>query len=146
MKWSDFLCFSWRYINPSSVRSEFHLSRVYCKTYALYLNNRLEKDAIALRSLILAMRDLYPNNNFIFIQDSAPFHRAKIVQNFLQEELKSRFAANTECPPSSFDWNPLDYYFWNEVKEKIYSGHSAKPFESEKELKTGFSLCGTNVL
>ena len=101
------------------------------------------------------MKEIYPNSNFIFIQDSGPSHRAKIVQNFLREELKSRFVANIELPPSSPHChpllliatlfsslppssphcNPLDYYFWNKVKEKVYSGHHAKPFESEKELQ-----------
>ena len=68
--------------------------------------------------LIPPIKELYPNNNFIFIQDSAPSHRAKIVQTFLQQELKCRFVANKEWPPSSPDCNPLDYYLWNEVKEK----------------------------
>ena len=81
------------------------------------------------------MKEIYPNSNFIFIQDSGPSHRAKIVQNFLREELKSRFVTNIELPPSSPHCNPLDYYFWNKVKEKVYSGHHAKPFESEKELQ-----------
>ena len=47
-----------------------------------------------------AMKELYPNKNFIFVQDGAPFYRANTVQCFFREELKSRFAANTE-------WSPL---------------------------------------
>ena len=78
-----------------------------------------------------AMKEFYPDNNFSIIQDSAPSHRAKIIQNFLREELKSRFVANTEWSPSFPDCNLLSYYFWNEVKEKVYSGHDAKHFESE---------------
>ena len=35
-----------------------------------------------------------------------------------------------EWPPSSPDWNSLDYYFWNKLKEEIDSGHHAKRFES----------------
>ena len=35
-----------------------------------------------------------------------------------------------EWPPSSPDWNSLDYYFWNKLKEEIDSGHNAKRFES----------------
>ena len=81
------------------------------------------------------MKDLYPNNNFSFIQDSAPSHRAKIIQNFLREELKSRYVANTELPLSSTDCNLLNYCFRNGVKEKRYSFHNAKHFESEKEYK-----------
>ena len=43
------------------------------------------------------MKELYPNNNFSFIQDSAPSHRAIIIENYLREELKSRFVVdNTE--------------------------------------------------
>ena len=84
-------------------------------------------------SLVPAMKELYPNNNFSSIQDSASSHRANIIQKFLREKLKSRLVADTESPPS--DCNVLDYYFWNEVKGKVYSGHNAKHFESEKELK-----------
>ena len=47
-----------------------------------------------------AMKELYPNKNFIFVQDSAPFYRTNTVQCFFREELKSRFVANTE-------WSPL---------------------------------------
>ena len=91
------------------------------------------------------MKDLYPNNNFSFIQDSAPSHRAKIIQNFLREELKSRYVANTELPLSSTDCNLLNSYFRNGVKEKGYSCHNAKHLRVKKSIKTGFSLCTTNV-
>ena len=37
--------------------------------------------------IIPDMKDFYRNNNFICIEESAPPHRAKIVQNFLREEL-----------------------------------------------------------
>ena len=100
-----------------------------------------------MRSLIPAIKEHYPNKNFSFIQDSAPSHRAKVIQNFLREELKSRFVANTEQPPSSPGCNLLDYYFWNEVK--VYSGHNAKNFESEKELSDSifsvYDQCTANV-
>ena len=95
------------------------------------------------------MKELYPNNNFSFIQDSAASHRAKILQNFLPEESKSRFVANLEWPLSCPDCNLLDYYFWNDVKEKGYSGYDAKHFDSEKEYKirifSVYDHCATNV-
>ena len=74
-----------------------------------------------MQSLIPAMKELYPNINFCFIQDRAPSHHTKIIQNFLWEELKSRFVADKQWPLSSPDCNLLDYYFWNEVKEKVSS-------------------------
>ena len=30
--------------------------------------------------------------------------------------------------------NPLDYYFWNKVKEKVYENRLNKPFENKREL------------
>ena len=73
----------------------------------------------------------------------------KFVQNFLQGELKSRFVANTEWPPSSPDFNLLDFYFWNEVKEEVYSSHDAKHFGDEKRFKdrilSVYDQCATNV-
>ena len=48
--------------------------------------------------LIPAIELLFPRNDFIFVQDSAPSHRANIVQGFLKERLKSRYVKNTEWP------------------------------------------------
>ena len=121
------------------------LIKGYCNNYTLCPHNRFKKDPIALQSVIPAMKDLYPNNNFSFIQDSAPSHRAKIIQNFLREELKSRYVANTELPLSSTDCNLLNYYFRNEVKEKGYSGHNAKHLRVKKSIEQDF-LCVRQML
>ena len=122
---------------------------VYFKNYNLCLNNRFKKDVIALQSLIPATMELYANNNFSLIQASAPSHGAKIVLNFLWEELISRYVAKTEWPPSSHDCNLLEYYFWNKVKEKVHFGHNAKHLECEKELQdrifSVYDQCATNV-
>ena len=88
-----------------------------------------------MRSLIPAKKELYPSNNFSFTQHGAPSHSTKIIRNFLRGELKFRFVANMIWPPSSPDCNPLDYYFCNEVKENVHSGHDAKHFEGGKMLK-----------
>ena len=117
--------------------------------YALCLNNCLKKKrCYCIAKSHTFYEGAYPNNNFIFTQDSAPSHSAKFVQNFLREESKSRFFANMEGPPSSPDCNPLDCYFRNKVKEKIYSGHHTMLNVSrlKKCWNTGFSLIGTSVL
>ena len=41
--------------------------------------------------MIPSLEELFPNTDFIFIQDSAFSHRARKVQNFLKERLNSRF-------------------------------------------------------
>ena len=74
-----------------------------------------------MRSLILTLKELIQIT--ILSLFKIVLYPIANVQNFLQEELKSRFFANMEGQPSSPDCNPLDCYFRNKVKEKIYSGH-----------------------
>ena len=75
------------------------------------------------------------NNTWIFIQDSAPSYRANIVQDFVKEKLGKRFIKHTEWPPSSPDCNPLDYHFWNKIKEKVYEDWFNQHFGNSSELK-----------
>ena len=72
--------------------------------------------------LIPAVKAIYPNKDLTFVQDTAPSHRANQVQSFLKQKVKSRFAENTDWPPKLPDCNPLDYYFWDCVQEKVYDG------------------------
>ena len=102
--------------------------KMNAKTYKLHLQKELLSDA----------QRLYKHKNWIFVQDNAPSHRSNLVQGFLQETLNSRFIKTHEWPPSLPDCNPLDYYFWNKVKEKVYENRLNKPFENERELKKRF--------
>ena len=83
--------------------------RVYGASYPKHLRD----------DLIAAVEAMYPIKNFTFMLDSAPLHRANQVQNFLKQNLKSRFGKNTDWPPKSPDCNPLDCYFWEDVQEKV---------------------------
>ena len=78
---------------------------------------------------------LMNGTSWIFLQDSAPSHRSNLVQNFLKEKLGSKFIKHTKWRPLSPDWNPLDYHFWNKIKEKVYEDRFGQPFKSEDELK-----------
>ena len=87
------------------------------------------------KELLPAVQRLYKHKNWIFVQHNAPSHRSNLVQDILQELLNSRFIKTHEWPPSSHDYNPLDYYFQNKVKEKVYENRLNKPFENEIEFK-----------
>ena len=87
------------------------------------------------KELLLEVNRIMNNNISIFIQDSEPSHRANIAQDFLKEKLEKRFIKRTEWPPSSPDCNPLDCYFWNEIKEKIYEDRFNQLFGNSNELK-----------
>ena len=84
--------------------------------------------------LLPACRDLYPDNDFIFVLDGAPSHTSNVCQNFLHEELGTRFVDKMTWPPKSPDCNPLDYYFWDALSEEVYKDRRV-PFTSLEELK-----------
>ena len=61
---------------------------------------------------------------------------SNLVQGFLKDTLKRGYIAKNAWPPSSPDTIPLDYWFWDAVKLKVYDGRAGRPFDSEQELKT----------
>ena len=69
------------------------------------------------KQLFPAVKKLGKRDDWIYVQDSAPSHRSNL-------------------PPSSPNVNPLDYFFWDLVKTKVYQGRAGEPFTSEEELKT----------
>ena len=73
--------------------------------------------------------------DWIFMQDGASSHTSNVVQNFLKDTLNKRFITKTGWPPASPDVNPLDYYFWDAVKTKVYEDRRGKPFSNQEELK-----------
>jgi inhibitor of nuclear factor kappa-B kinase subunit alpha len=58
---------------------------------------------------------LYPRGDWIFQQDSAPAHKAKVTQAWCSANCPD-FIKTSEWPPSSPDLNPLDYYVWGKLK------------------------------
>jgi hypothetical protein len=55
-----------------------------------------------------------------FQQDSAPAHKAKIVQGWCKNNFPD-FISTQEWPPYSPDLNPLDYSLWSVLKTKACS-------------------------
>ena len=45
---------------------------------------------------------------------------------------------------SSPDVNPLNYFFWDLVKTKVYQGRAGEPFSSEEELETKIKAVWNN--
>ena len=61
--------------------------------------------------LLPACNDMYPEGNFIFVQDGAPSHTAKKCQEFLRQELGDQFVDKLNWPPYSPDCNRLVIFF-----------------------------------
>ena len=51
------------------------------------------------------------------------------------EKLNKRFVKYSEWPPTSPDYNPLDFYFWEKVQRKVYENRFNRAFENENALK-----------
>ena len=77
--------------------------------------------------------------------NGASSHTSNLVQGFLKDTLKRRFIAKDAWPPSSPDTNPLDYWFWDAVKLKVYEGRAGRPFDSEQELKNKIKRVWSSV-
>ena len=99
--------------------------KVNAKTYKKHLEKQLFPEVDRLMN----------GTSWIFLQDSSPSHRSNLVQNFLKVKLGSKFIKHIKWPPSSSDWNPPDYHFWNKIKEKVYEDRFGQPFKNEDELK-----------
>lgn len=110
-------------------------------TRPFFVNNKgLKVNAVRYRhhlkkELFPAIEKVITRDDWVFVQDGATSHTANITQEFLKNTLKRRFVKSDEWPPNSPDCNPLDYYFWNAVKEKVYKGRINKPFQNVDELK-----------
>lgn len=76
---------------------------------ALYVNSLLPK-------LIQDCNQLLPNG-FVFQQDGAPAHSARLTQQFLEQNV-TEFIAKDQWPPNSPDLNPLDYHVWGTMLDK----------------------------
>lgn len=73
---------------------------------------------------------LYPNGDWIFQQDSAPAHKAKVTQEWLRTNCPS-FISAQEWPASSPDLNPMDYFVWGKLQAIV----NAKQHHSLAALK-----------
>ena len=67
---------------------------------------------------------------YVFQQDGAPAHNAKVTQDWLKEHLPDFWGKNL-WPPSSPDCSPLDYYVWGACERMI----NRTPYNTQQALK-----------
>ena len=76
-------------------------------------------------------------SGFVFQQDGAPSHTAKVTQDFIAGNF-TEFIGKEEWPPNSPDLNPLDYHVWGALLERYRTFHP-KPKNTD-ELKKALQL------
>jgi hypothetical protein len=60
---------------------------------------------------------LFEGIDWVFQQDSTPGHKAKIIQEWLKNNVPN-FIKASNWPSASPDLNPLDYGLWNTLEER----------------------------
>ena len=59
------------------------------------------------------------------MQDGAPAHTSRVAMDWLKCRFGDKLISNKSdftWPPGSPDLNPLDFYFWGDMKQKIHEG------------------------
>ena len=86
------------------VSSEDHIMLPHIFEVGLKVNTKVYLDV--LKSVVIP---------WVWQQDSAPAHKSKETQAWLQKECYD-FVPFSHWPPSSPDLNPLDYFVWSNVE------------------------------
>ncbi|UYV85194.1 hypothetical protein LAZ67_X004905, partial [Cordylochernes scorpioides] len=80
---------------------------------------------------------MFSGEHWTFQQDSAPAHRAKSTQQWLETNVPEFIKAN-ECPSGSPDLNPLDYSVAGTSRSSVASG------SQKLQLRSSLGVAGTS--
>lgn len=100
----------------------------------IFLPNRL--NAIEYVNVLEEVLDNVPlqlRPNMLYMNDGAPAHNARISRDWLDENFPNRWIGRNgpiSWPARSPDMNPLDFFVWGFLKEKVY----ATPPANEQEV------------
>jgi hypothetical protein len=101
----------WLAISANGVTKPFFVEPGAKINWKYYINK-------VLRPFLKEAKRLYPDNNFVFHQDSAPSHTAKTTLEFLKYN-KMVFLTPLQWIPSSPDAAPCDYSLWGYLKSRL---------------------------
>lgn len=112
----------------------------------IFLEGSLTGDRY-LRYLQNEIRDFTQNQpNIIWQQDGAPPHNARQVREYLDATYATWIGTHGPIawPPRSPDLNPLDFFLWGTLKQKIY-GDGSNTLESlQNKIETQIRELNTN--
>ena len=107
------------------------------RTPLIFVPPGVKINSATYRDLILdpVVKDLgatmFNKNRFLFQQDGAPAHTARVTQTWLSENIPD-FIDKGEWPPSSPDLNPMDFSIWS-IFEKNACAKAHTNIESLKK-------------
>jgi hypothetical protein len=101
----------WLAISANDVTKPFFVEPGAKINWKYYINK-------VLRPFLKEAKRLYPDNDFVFHQDSAPSHTGKTTLEFLKSN-KIVFLTPLQWIPSSPDAAPCDYFLWGYLKPRL---------------------------
>lgn len=97
------------------------------------MNQHVYKDMLQ-KKVLPWSRKHFCNKNWVFQQDSAPAHKATMVQTWISENFPD-FINSKEWHPSSPDLNPMDYCFWGILEKNACNQPCSSVAVLKKKLK-----------
>ena len=91
-----------------------------CPPVFIPLNERVNANVyikIQTKHVLPWIKRTFPDVNYVWQQDSAPCHTAKMTQEFLKEKL-TNFWGKDMWPPNSTNLNPPDYSIWAYMEQE----------------------------
>lgn len=88
---------------------------------------------------------MFSGQSWSFQQDSAPGHKAKTTQNWLESNVPD-FIAAKDWPSGSPDLNPLDYKLWSVLEEMVCKKRHANLESLKKSLKNAVAKFPLHVV
>ena len=86
------------------------------------------------------MDEMANGREYVFQQDSAPAHTARITQAWLYTHVPHHWSPDL-WPPSSPDCNPLDYYVWGVLEKEV----NKRSYNTKDELISSIKLAMDNL-
>lgn len=89
-----------------------------------------------LKKMIPQMNKLANGNKYLFMQDGARAHTAKLTVDMLHDQDKLVLLEPSDWPPNSPDLNPVDYCIWGLLEQNVYRGRIITDLQTLKTAIT----------
>lgn len=102
-------------------------------------------DEILKKEVLPWANSYFGQTNWTYQQDSAPAHKAKVVQAWCKANFPD-VISSAEWPPSSPDLNPLDYSVWGIMKTKVGTVRYANLNELRRAIEKAWAELDADVI
>jgi len=115
--------------------SSLDASNIHVLEPGVKINGTYYRDVVLRQMLLPDIRAAAGSEFFVFQQESAPSHRAKVRVALLSQETPD-FIPPALWPPNSPDLNSVDYTVWSVLQERVYRTKVSDVDELKRRINT----------